>query len=533
MTHVFRTKEEFEQEIILQYRDGRSIRLMSREFDISRNTVKRILRDHKLSRENAHDILPQKQFRGSKLDSFKRQTKELLEEYPDITGQRMFEELKKDGYAGGISILKAHLRKVRVPEKEAVIRFETGPGQQGQMDWSPYKIRFTRTGQSEVQCFSYVLGFSRRHFIDFSPRHDFFTLIRRHQAAFEYFGGVPAECLYDNEKTVVLRWESGKPVFNPAFSAFITHYNCRPIACRPRTPQTKGKVEAPFKYVEGNLLCAREFQDMEDLRATARWWLGEISDRHIHYTTRRAPIELFTAEERLALQPLPAFPYDCSEVRLVVCHSDGFVQFETNRYSVPSGYIGDILTIKAVENEILIYSQELKLLARHERKLMGSNSAIEDASHHHARREKYGLEAVREAFLNLGDAAGDFLKGLQNKCPRNIGFQVRHILGLKGQFHSDDIHKALAHALRYQAFDARSIERILSAKAQPRTLEAIRNDKARQELANALPEIKQRSLAEYSDLFENKETENDDSANPDENQIPPGNPETEENNGSS
>lgn len=249
MVLIFRSKEEFEQAIILQYRDGRSIWFLSREFGISRNTVRRILRDHKLNRESVHDILPQKQYRGSKLDSFKRQIKELLEKYPDITGQRMLEELKKDGYGGGISILNDHLRKVRVPEKEPVIRFETGPGRQGQMDWSPYKIRFTRTGQSEVQCFSYVLGFSRRQFIDFSPRHNFFTLIRRHQAAFEYFGGVPAECLYDNEKTVVLRWESGKPVFNPAFSAFITHYNCRPIACKPRTPQTKGYASYCTSFV--------------------------------------------------------------------------------------------------------------------------------------------------------------------------------------------------------------------------------------------------------------------------------------------
>ncbi|MFZ4860230.1 MAG: IS21 family transposase, partial [Desulfuromonadaceae bacterium] len=80
------------------------------------------------------------------------------------------------------------------------------------MDWSPYRIKFLKTGPAEIQCFSYILGFSRRHFIDFSPRRDFFTLIRRHHDAFAHFGGVPAQCLYDSEKTVVLRWEAGRAV---------------------------------------------------------------------------------------------------------------------------------------------------------------------------------------------------------------------------------------------------------------------------------------------------------------------------------
>ncbi|MEW6712198.1 MAG: IS21 family transposase, partial [Candidatus Riflebacteria bacterium] len=363
------------------------------------------------------------------------------------------------------------------------------------------------------QCFSYVLGYSRRQFIDFSTRHDFFTLIRRHQQAFDYFGGVPAECLYDNEKTVVLRWEAGKPVFNPAFTAFITHYNCRPIACRPGRPQTKGKVEAPFRYVEGNLLCGREFQEIHDLRVTARWWLENVSDLHIHDTTRRSPIELFNEEERSALEPLPTFPYDCSEVRLAVCNSEGLVTFETNHYSVPTGYIGDILSIKAGENDIKIYSHDLKLLAHHQRHLPGKNARVEDPAHHRIKREKYGLEPVREAFLSFGEAAEDYLAGLLSKNSRNISFHVRYILNLKTLFNSDDIHNAMIHAMRYSAYDAKSIERILSAKAQPRTLESIRNEKARETLEKALPSIKQREPGEYGELFQTKEKLNETDTN--------------------
>lgn len=531
MALIFQSRQAFEQEIILLFRDGKSIRFLSRAFNISRNTVRRILRDHEASRASQHEILPIRQTRKSKLDEFNDRITEILKEFPAITGQRIFEELVKDGYDGGVSILRDHLRKIRVVEKEPVIRFETGPGHQGQMDWSPYTIPFTRTGPAGVQCFSYILGHSRRHFIEFCARHDFFTLIRRHLQAFEYFGGVPAECLYDNEKTVVLRWEAGKPVFNPAFTAFITHYNCRPVACRVGSPQTKGKIERPFQHVEGNLLCGRKFQDIEDLRATARWWLENISDRHIHDTTGRAPIEHFLENEKSALQPLPGFPYDCSEVRLAVCNSESLVTFETNRYSVPTGYIGDILSIKAGEREIKIYSHELKLLAKHERRPAGENSLVEDPSHHRVKREKYGLEPVKEAFLSLGDGAPEFLAGLERKFPRNVGFQVRHILNLKTQFNSDDIYSAMLHAARYASYDAKAVERILAVKAQPRTLESIRNEKARQQLAETLPEIKQRPLHEYSELFQTQETNHENTTNAGHDQRPSADSEAEENTG--
>jgi len=383
------------------------------------------------------------------------------------------------------------------------------------MDWSPYTIPFTRTGKTTVQCFSYILGFSRRQYIDFTARRDFYSLIRRHEDAFRYYNGVPRECLYDNEKTVVLRWEAGKPVFNPAFIAFITHYNCKPVACRPGRPETKGKIEAPFKYVESNLLGGREFEDLEDLRRVAAWWLKEKSDLHVHRTTGKAPIELFDEEN---IQPLPSHPYDTSEVALRVCDAEGFVAFETNRYSVPSDYIADILTIKATEHEILIFSPEIDLISRHERLPAGQGKKVENPDHFATQKVRYGLEPVREAFIALGEAASEFLKGIVEKHPRRCGFHARYILRMKEHYESCDIHGAVEHALKYGAFDAHAVERILKAKAEPRTLESARNEKARRDLEKALPRIAQRPLDEYAELLE--KDDEDTGRDPDEDQGP-------------
>jgi len=501
--------QELEQQLVmLSTQKGWKIRALARHFAISRNKVRRILRKHDKLRDEGHDLLlTQRQSpaarRPSKLDPFEKTIKLLLERYPKITAERLFEELKLAGYDGGISILRDRLRSVRPgPKQTPVIRFETEPGIQGQMDWSPYRIKFLKTGPAQVQCFSYVLGFSRRQFIDFTARRDFFTLIRRHHDAFAHFGGVPAQCLYDSEKTVVLRWEAGRPLLNPAFSAFITHYHCRPIICQRAHPQTKGKIERPFQYVEGNLLCGREFQDLEDLRECARWWLQEKSDRHRHDTTGRPPLELFLEREHSALAPLPRHPYDSAEVALRVCNLDGYIDFETNRYPVPYDYVTDILTMKATEDEILIYSPELCLIIRHQRAPTGAKRTLDATDIHRLKTIRYGLEPVQAQFLALGEHAEDFLRGLKQSHPKNAGFHARTILHLKERYHCDDIGKALAHACRYHAYDCKAVERILQAKTQPRSLEAIRNERAAEELRKALPKIEQRSLAEYCVLFD-------------------------------
>ena len=508
MAIFIQNRQELEQRlVIMKTQEGWSIRALARHFAVSRNMVRRILRRHENLRDQGHDILltdrracPTKRFK--KIDPFEETLKLLLEKYPCITGQRLFEELGAAGYDGGISILRDRLRSLRhTPTKTPVTRFETGPGLQGQMDWSPYTIKFLKTGKATVQCFSYILGFSRRHFIDFTPRRDFFTLIRRHQDAFAHFTGTPAQCLYDSEKTVVLRWEAGRPVINPAFSGFITHYRIRPIICRRGRAETKGKIERPFQYVEGNLLCGREFQDLDDLRACARWWMREKSDIHRHETTGRPPLELFLEQELPALTRLPLHPYDCAEVALRVCDLEGYIEFETNRYPVPYEHVADILTMKATEHEILIYSPELDLIVRHERALAGAKISLDGAAVHGVKTIRYGLEPVREQFLEMGTYAEEFLRGLQLTHAKNPGFHARYILHLKERYHSDDINRALGHACRYHAYDCKAVERILATKARPRTLEAIRNERAAEQLRAALPKINQRSLADYSILF--------------------------------
>ena len=71
----------------------------------------------------------------SKLDPYKAQIDQWLEEAP-YSAVRILEKLKEQGFEGRYSIVKEYVRGKKMDFNEkATVRFETMPGQQGQVDW--------------------------------------------------------------------------------------------------------------------------------------------------------------------------------------------------------------------------------------------------------------------------------------------------------------------------------------------------------------------------------------------------------------
>jgi transposase len=464
-------KEELRHDIVQRWQQGQSQRHIASELGVSRRTVERVLAV--VSQERAQgNVAPELRPappRACAIDAYETRLRELLQRHPQLSARRCWQELRAQGFGGSYKQVWSLVRVLRPrPPKTPVVRFETGPAAQAQSDYSVHDLDFTEEGRRRVYLFSYILGFSRRAYLRWVESMDFETTVREHIRAFTYLGGVAACCLYDNQKVVVLRWQDGEPLYNPRFLAFATHYGFQPMACKPRTPRTKGKVERYFRYVQESLLAGREFRSLAHLNEVTAWWLNEVADVRLPRSTGKTPRQRH-AEELPQLLPLPACDFQADPVVYRTVDAEGFVAWRGNRYAVPYCHIGRLLPVRLSETALIMYGPDLHEIARHPllaRSCTGQQSVL--PGQHPQVDHKLQQAQLQERFAALDPAALRFYEGVL-KHQRYSRSQAHRVLALLAIYAAKDVVAALERAVRYGAFAADAVERILARSAQPRT----------------------------------------------------------------
>ncbi len=268
----------------------------------------------------------------------------LMQRAPQVrySARILYQELRKLGYTGSYDTVKLAVRPLRAEASIASLtqqRFETAPGQQAQVDWGQANVHFA-AGLKKVHIFVMTLGYSRRAYAEAYENERMQSLLSAHERAFAHFGGCCAELLYDRMRTVVQESREGRPVWNATFKAFADHWGVEIRVCRPYRAQTKGKVESGVKYIKGNFLPGRSFQDLDDFNEQLAQWTREVADVRLHGTTHQRPIDRF-ADELPALLPVHGqASFLEAMLRDRVVASDWLVSIDSNRYSVPFRYIG-------------------------------------------------------------------------------------------------------------------------------------------------------------------------------------------------
>lgn len=287
---------------------GMSKRALARKFGISPDTLYRWIREGDLDRDlDEHPVQygPRPPV-PTKLDPYKPLIQERLKAFPELSSVRLLEEIQAAGYAGGYTQVKVYVQGIRPrPAPEPVVRFETPPAHQAQVDFAEFTFPWGKRYALLV-----VLGYSRLLWLRFYARQDMRTLFTGLEEAFDFFGGVPKELLFDQMKAVItkdLRLLGGQLVVNEEFLRFAAHWDFTPRACRPYRAQTKGKVERPIFYVRDNFVYGRAFLGDGDLDEQRSRWL-EKANRRIHGTTRERPLLRFE-QERPLLKALAERPY--------------------------------------------------------------------------------------------------------------------------------------------------------------------------------------------------------------------------------
>jgi len=304
----------------------------------------------------------------SLIGPFEAFLRERVGRFPDLTGRRLWREIRELGFTGAYSTVTEFLRGIRPPAEPAPFerRFETPPGRQAQVDFAYFKVAFEDEPGAErvVWLFSLVLGHSRLMWARFVAQQDLATVLRCHVAAFEALGGVPEQILYDRMRTAVLgEVDERGIVYNDKLLALAAHYGFLPKACRPYRAKTKGKVERPFRYVREDFFLARSFRNLDDLNAQFSQWLDQVANRRLHGTTGRIVIEHF-AEERPSLRPLPAGPFNTVLGLERRISREGMVSVGGNLYSVPDGTRRRPVEVQVTATEVQILEAG-KLIAAH------------------------------------------------------------------------------------------------------------------------------------------------------------------------
>ena len=287
-------------DILALYRQGKSIRAIARENGISINTVRKYIRDPDIPHYTKR---PE---RVSKLEPFKSYLQHRIQTAaPEwIPATVLHKEIRTRGYTGKISILRNYVRQFKPKIKaEKLVRFETAPGQQLQIDFTTLTFH-----KRKFKAFVATLGYSRYCYVEFFPHEKSSSWHQGIVNALNYFGGAPRELLFDNAKALVVQRDAygeGAHKFNSMLLDLSKQYAFRLKPCKPYRAKTKGKVERFNHYLKHSfliplLVSIDQFEltvDIDLLNAKSKVWLKDEANRRIHGTTCKRPCDLFKYEQ--------------------------------------------------------------------------------------------------------------------------------------------------------------------------------------------------------------------------------------------
>jgi transposase len=358
--HGMVSKERWETIRRLLVEERVSVSEIARRMDLDRKTVRRWVRQEQWK----------SYARATRTDTLLADHEQFVRERaPQVnySARIVFQELKhQHGFAGSYETVKravAPLRELATAGEVCLTRFETEPGQQSQIDWGQCTAWFKQQPIT-LHVFVLTLGYSRRGYYQAFANEQLSQFLEAHERAFEHFGGLTREHLYDRPRTVCRPDEAGKRTWNPTFKAFAEYWGFEPRVCRAYRAQTKGKVESGVKYVKRNFLPGRRFVDMVDFQHQLQEWNATIADQRVHGTVHERPIVRFERERAhlLGCAGQPAFGLAARVARVVP--GDWLVSFHTNRYSVPFRLVGQTVEVGRHGDEVQLFHRGA-LIATH------------------------------------------------------------------------------------------------------------------------------------------------------------------------
>ncbi len=361
------------------------IRQISKNLNMSRNTVRKVLRSEETRFEYKRAIQPM-----PKLGEFTTWLESELERDVGLprkhrrTIKVLFEQLQGQGYEGGYDAVRRHVSRWREAEghrvSQAFVPLTFASGEAYQFDWSHEQLEIDGMPMT-VKTAHMRLCHSRMVFCFGYPRETQEMVFDAHQRGFAFFGGSCGRGIYDNMKTAVNKVLRGKQrELNSRFEQMCTHYLVDPTLCTPAAGWEKGQVENQVHLVRTRFLSGRwRFGSLEEYNA---WLLeraiGWAKTQAHPEITDKTIWEVFLQERENLIKPAAHFDgYRIQECRV---SSTCLVRFDHNRYSVPCEAAGQAAQIKAYADHISVI-RDGRVLAVHARRF-GREKTVYDPWHY-------------------------------------------------------------------------------------------------------------------------------------------------------
>lgn len=443
------------------HRAGVPKKAIARNLNMSKNTVKSLIKKKEPPKY-------EREYYPTKIDNYKEQIREwYLSPQYDFIGTRIYRELKKRGYEGGVNPIYRYLLTLKEEKNEitkrATIRIETPFGDQAQFDWSPYKVEIDGD-LNEVNCFTMILSASRKKAIVFSKSVDADSIYEAIEELFRDLGGVTKELIIDNPKALVISHEKDKEVkYNDSALMLSMHLGTELNACRPYRARTKGKVEKPYQYIEEQFIKGSSFKSMTELNLSAKEFI-KTWNKEINGTTRRSPDDMFL-EELEYLMPLPSKRFLNTDLSKRKVSLDSMISVDSNKYSVPVKYADKSVRIRKVYGfKLVIYNEALDKIAEHELIAgKGKNTVVDSHYREIQNLVPKSIPEIKRQFVATFELGEEYFERTASIL-KQPSFHARGFLKLKELYDISDLNKILSYCLENKIYRIESIKEVIKEK---------------------------------------------------------------------
>jgi transposase len=383
---------------------------------------------------------------------------ETLERYPKLVATRVYDMIRARGYEGGMRTLRYYIKRNRPsPKGEAVLRMETLPGEQAQVDWAHVGEIAVPGGKRPLWAFVMVLAHSRASFAELVLSLDIHSLRRSLVRAGVALGGLPRQWLFDNAKTVVIERNGDVIRFNDDLLALAGQLHVQPRVCAPYRPQEKGGVERAIRFFKDRFFAARTFHSIDHGNAQLAHFIETIANARQHPRWPEKTVAQFFEEEKPRLLPLPDPLPNTDLVAPIAVDRAAFVRLDTNRYSVPHRFANTTLTLIATDTALRLLDGKTEV-ASHER-CWGKNQWLETPAHRaaltsekRAARGLKGRDRLRAEIPNI-----DAMLERWMHVGRNLGSMVTRTLRLLDDYGGAILREVITEMLAHGTHDPGAI----------------------------------------------------------------------------